>query len=73
MGPSLPSSPFPEKAVSGLDSPHTPFSSPQLAITDRDKEEDMVIGEAQGFGEANEVLLQLRGQLFGPPCGQEGG
>lgn len=69
-GPSPSSPPFPGGAASGLSSPHVPFSSPQLAITDWNREEDVLIGEAQGFGEVDEVLLQLRGQLLGPPCGQ---
>ena len=48
-----------------------PFS-PQLLITDGDWDDDVVIGEAQGFGEGDEVFLQLLGQLLGPPCGQDG-
>ena len=48
------------------------LSSPQLVITYADREDDVLIGEAQGFGKADEVFLQLRGQLLGPPCGQDG-
>lgn len=54
-------SPFPGGTTSDPDSPYVPSSSAQLAITDRDGEEDVVAGEAQGVGEADEVLLQFRG------------
>lgn len=43
-----------------------------LAITNRDSEDDVVIGEAQGLGEVDEVFPHFRGQLLGPPCGQGG-
>lgn len=42
------------------------------AITNRDREDDVVIGEAQGLGEGDEVFPHFRGQLLGPPCGQGG-
>ena len=41
-----------------------------LAITSRDSEDDVVIGE--GLGEVDEVFPHFRGQLLGPPCGQGG-
>ena len=49
-----------------------PFSSAQLVITIGDREDDVVVGEAQGFDEADEDCLRYRRHLLGPPCGQDG-
>ena len=64
--------PFHSEATSGLDSSHTALSSLHLVITNGDSEDYVVICEAQGFGEGDEVFLQLRSQHLGPPCGQDG-
>ena len=48
-----------------------PFSSAQLVITIGDREDDVLIGEAQEFGKDDEDCFHRR-QLLGPPCGQDG-
>lgn len=55
--------------VPRVPSPHPGHSA---AITDGGREDNVVVGEAQGLGEAAETPPVFRAQLLGPPCGRDG-